>query len=115
MDYSFAYAKRRGLVGGNPTIRYILSDKGRFVPARGAGRGLYVGAKVLIIGLDDYLIGEPEGLGCTGVIIEEDPPWYFADCYSKPEYQDLKAWRVEIHTIWGNNQWTYWEHDLEII
>lgn len=111
MDYSFAYAKRRGLVGGNPTVRYKPSDMGKYVPAK----GLHVGCRVKVIGLDDYMIGPPKGLGQTGTIVGEE---FWRLGYIFTEYEERKTWKVKLDKPIQRGReydWVYWEHDLEII
>lgn len=109
MDYSYAYAKRRGLIGGNPTIRYKLSDEGKYVPAK----ELCVGCRVRIIGIDGYMIGKPCGLHKTGTIFAEED-WRLRDI--KLEYKDKKCWRVSLDgSFCATYDWVYWEHDLEPI
>jgi hypothetical protein len=102
-EYSFRYASRRGLIGGNPTKRYIKHEDGSFRPIG----ELCVGAMVRIVGRDGYLIGTPGKLEGTRTI--------------KREYKVLEDWQgpVDIRyvgkRVWDIGEYVYWEHDLELI
>ena len=112
MDYSYAYAKRRGLVGGNPTMRYE-KHYGKFVVA---GDVFYPGRMVRVIGNDPYVIGGGQPVYGVYKILKEYIP-----CPSERNriltdnrYVNKRMWRLDFQGI-SHFNWIYWEHDLEII
>lgn len=110
MDYSYAYAKRRGLIGGNPKYRYELTPNG-FKRIGGFG----VGSRVKIIGVDNFIIGRPGALSMLGTITEAYDMTIYEIGLSRGlyKYENTPIWRVQIEGVLP--KFVYWEHDLELI
>lgn len=110
MDYSFRYARRRGLTNGNPTHRYKRNDKGDFVSIS----GISPGALVRVLGNDTYILGGGHPDSGTRTVIEE----YI---FSPAELERARLRGMPVTRAWRTNapgdtyNWVYWEYDLELI